>query len=147
MFILILEKIYFNGFVSFMVVGCVWLPQIYKNVRYGNKDTPRSILFSAIQTLQISYIPLYFMYTEDNLLFLKPNRPMFWFIVMFLGVQLITLKIQQKRPRYFLPRAIRPYIFSDYFKYDHTFSEEAAISETSKDEENSKMVLPPELRI
>jgi hypothetical protein len=52
----------------------------------NNRNSPSNNWFIVTQTLHAVYLPLYFMYTDDNILFMKPNLNAFWIALTLLVV-------------------------------------------------------------
>ena len=92
LFVLFMLKIYFTPALVFLLICSQWWPQIWKNMIQGNTHCP-SMKFVILQTAHVSYIPLYFMITENNLLFIRPNPVMFWVCVAWLVIQIGLLKV------------------------------------------------------
>jgi len=127
-FVVFLQKVYFTPLYLFLFFCSIWLPQIWKNTMEGSRNSP-SVRFALVITLHTVYVPMYFMLVEDNMLFLKPHPLFFWGCVLWMLIQLVVLKIQHTKPRFLIPSSIRPYLFSGFYRYETTFSDEAAISD------------------
>jgi hypothetical protein len=115
-----LNLVYFNNWFIILLMGCVWIPQIYRNTVKGIKDTP-SVHFAAIQSIHALYLPVYFKSMEGNVLFTQPNPLFFYFICIWTMVQIGVLKLQRNKPRFLLPKCWRPHIIPDYYRYERTF--------------------------
>ena len=57
-----------------------------------------------------------------------------WFVallVAYMLLQILVLKIQENRPRFLIPQALRDELVGDYYRYEHYFEEEANMSRNS----------------
>jgi hypothetical protein len=144
-FVIYLQQIYFTPFLMFVAFCSVWLPQIYKTTLDGGLNCP-SAGFAAAITAHTVFVPLYFVGADGNMLFLKPRPWLFWFCVGWVVVQLAVLKIQQKKPRFLVPRGLRPYVFSGFYKYETTFSEAVDLISDGKSDSQTLQFLPENLR-
>lgn len=92
-YISMINRIVFSKFFIFVVSASVWVPQIYRNTKKGLKQTP-NIDFVIASSLHSLYIPMYFKYVEGNILFLEPSSQFVFFIVLWVFLQILVLKIQ-----------------------------------------------------
>ena len=73
LYLLMLQHLFIDKILIFLLVSSVWIPQIIVNTIHGQKGVP-DIYFAAVTSLHLMYIPLYFKMTENNYLFLRPDR-------------------------------------------------------------------------
>lgn len=145
--IVMLSKIYFNPIYSVPIFFLFWIPQIAKNVVGNYQNCPSDMWFVVTKSLHVTYLPLYFMGTDDNILFLRPSIFCYWIGIFLISVQVIVIAGQRKRPRFFVPRALRLALVSGLYRYEHTFSSEAGLSDYDKDQEILKANLTPDLHM
>jgi hypothetical protein len=72
------------------------------------------------------YIPLYFKLTEDNFLFLRPDRQSGFIMMCYTLLQLVTIYVQKNKPRFLLTQGLRGYLASGFYRYERGFDEEAS---------------------
>lgn len=124
--VLFIRDIVFTDVFIFLIFGNIWIPQIFRNSVYGYKDCPK-LVFMVVQTIHLLYFPLYFKLINNNFLFTKPDYNFIYLMSSWLLLQIIVLKVQQKNPRFLMPQCIRRLVFSGYYNYEKTFSEDASI--------------------
>lgn len=78
----------------------------------------------------MTFIPMY-LRTRGNFLLVKEDYVFVFLLFSYIALQLVTIKIQQKRPRFLIPRSMRYNLFDDYYRYEHDFEEEANLSNNS----------------
>ena len=84
--------------------------------------------FASAASAQSAFIPLFLKGKDANFVFLKPDYPFFFAMILWIMLQLVCLKLQQKNPRFFLTRRMRQSLNQGYYRYEVTFDEEAAVS-------------------
>lgn len=130
MLALFVLNIIFNNFWVLFIFCSVWIPQILQNARMNQRNIP-SMPYALAQTANIAVFPLYLNVIDGNFLFLRPNY-LFGFVMIFwISLQILCLFIQQKRPRFMLTRTMRESLQDDYYRYEQTFIDDAALSSDS----------------
>ena len=111
-----------------LILSCQFIPQIIRNTLKGYRHVPELSYPVAFFAFNL-YFPLYIYSFDRNIFFLRPDKSFVFLIVLIVSLQLYALKIQQRSPRFLMPRALRvAYLTrmrSNYYKYEHTFEEEA----------------------
>ena len=128
--ILFINKIILNDFCVFFMLGSIWIPQIIKNAINGYRNTP-TIIYAICQSIHSVFIPIYNKGFQSNFLALKPHYQFVLFLILWIGIQLIFLKIQQTRPRFLIPRELRDRLDDGFYRYSTTFEDDSKLSQTS----------------
>ena len=81
--------------------------------------------------MQVLFIPLYFQGINGNFFFMKPDFKFFCWMIIFVLFQILTFKIQEKKPRFMLPKFVIRKLVGDYYEYNHDFEEDANLSSSS----------------
>lgn len=87
--------------------------------------------FAISQSVHMLWIPIYIKGVDKNLLYLEPDYTFVTILVSWVFIQLIVLQIQQKYPRFIMPRAVRQRFVQNAYKYERNFEDEAALSNNS----------------
>lgn len=74
---------------------------------------------------------MYFKSYDGNVLFTQPDPPFFYFVCMWILLQVAILNIQKVKPRFLLPKSLRPLVIKDYYRYERSF-ESVADHESAK---------------
>lgn len=90
-FIIFMQEVYFTPVFTFAFLCSLWVPQIWKNTAEGIRNCPQSIKFVIASSIHLSFIPLYFMCSDNNILFLEPHRISFWVCFVWIALQIVTL--------------------------------------------------------
>lgn len=124
-----MTHIYFNKVFILLVQASLWLPQIYYNAIGGLKRVP-DMKFVVSQTLHCLFLPCYFKMRSHNVLFLETSFRFAFFVILWAFCQIMILKIQQERPRFIIPMALRrrlfPHIYSYIRDFDHEVDNESS---------------------
>ena len=69
------------------VFGCVWVPQVVVNYRYGWGNVP-TFRYAFMVTSNLMYMPIYFKWNSSNFMGLKPlpSSDIFWPIIFLVIV-------------------------------------------------------------
>lgn len=132
--IVFIQRVYFTPWLSIAVTGFIWLPQIVKTAVENNVGCPRESWYTVFISFHCSFIPLYFLGTENNILFLRPNFSYFWFGVIAQLIQVLVVLKQRRKPRFFIPKFLRRRLMTNFFEYETTFSLEASLKNSTLDE-------------
>jgi hypothetical protein len=81
-----MQKVYFTPIYSLLLFCLLWIPQIIKTTSENNVNCPKDTWFVIFTTLHCTFLPLYFMGCDNNILYLRPSRGYFWFCVFLLLV-------------------------------------------------------------
>ena len=130
---LFLEQIFMSLPMLFLLMGCQFVPQIYKNTINGYRGVP-DLSYAAISLVFCLYLPLYMHGVEQNVVFLRPQYNFVVATLTAVVLQLGILKIQQSRPRFLLTRKMREAILTrrgQFHRYEYDFEDEAALSNNS----------------
>lgn len=104
------------------------MPQLIKNSIEGYRNVPKMsyIITSLAYTL---YLPIYMYAFDDNILFVRPDFKFAVFLFFFAIFQIVTIKIQQKYPRFLIPRSMRLRLqaqrLANAHQYEFDFEEDA----------------------
>jgi len=128
--VIFIEKLYLNNVLVMLVLGCIWVPQIYTNTFKGYRNTP-CIYYAICTTMHALAIPVYIKGASENFLGLKPHPLFMIILVVFVALQVVVLGIQQSRPRFLLPQYLRDRMMEDYYRYETTFEDDAKLSTNS----------------
>lgn len=129
-FVMFLEKIYFSNILTAVIFSVIWVPQIYRNSVKGYRNTP-TLNYALAMSLHILTIPIYIRGYDGNFLFLKPNYCISTPIIISIMLQLLFLKVQQRFPRFLVPRSLQEAMAEGYYRYEQDFEEDAAGSSYS----------------
>ena len=113
-----------------LLVGCMWVPQIYRNTKYGYKKSP-TFVFIVVTMVHLALIPLYLKGYSYNFMLWKPDKILTGSLVTLLLLSLTILYVQQSQPRFLIPKSNRDRMVDDYYRYDVSFEEEAKDSSAS----------------
>lgn len=81
------ESIILSNTWTTILSGCIWFPQILKNARYGNRNTPK-LRHAMFLQATISYLTVYLKLNATSIFNLKPQDS---FVLFYVG--LIALQI------------------------------------------------------
>lgn len=101
-----LEGIYLWKPAVFLLIACQFAPQIYKSTVNGYRSVP-DLPYAFASLAYTLFLPLYMYGVEGNVLFIRPDSAFTMAILTAVTFQLFTIKIQQSRPRFLIPRGIR----------------------------------------
>jgi len=120
-----------NEICTFILVASVWVIQIAKNCKVGSQRTP-GVGFVFFTSAHVLLIPIYIRGFKCNFLHMEPRINFTIALVSYTIVQIIILLIQQRKPRFCLPRSWKiALIGKDYHEYEFDFEAEAARSSDS----------------
>ena len=97
-------------------------------------------MFPATTYANLLFFPIYIKVSSNNFLLLEANPVFVFFIIVWVGLQLLVLKIQEKRPSFFLPVFIRERLAEPVYKYEVKF-EDAALESTGTYNSNTSFLL------
>lgn len=84
------------------------------------------MLSATAFTAHALFVPLYLQGVDGNILFMEPNYICFLITISWVILQLIVLKIQHHKPRFFLSKEMKEKLRGpDYYQYEYTFEEGA----------------------
>lgn len=115
MFVCILLVYFINNALYYLtlIAYSMWIPQIIKNI-YDDTYGPFSWHYVIGMSISRSFVPLYFLSTQDNFLSIEENRTFGTILVLYLILQIVGLLVQKKcGPRFFVPKKMHPQ------KYDY----------------------------
>ena len=91
--VLFLQWIYLIFIWTFIVLGSIWVSQIYKNTVKGSRGVP-NMNYAGWMTLHITLIPLYSLLVDHNIAFFEPDRVKGLILAIWVCTQLAILQIQ-----------------------------------------------------
>jgi len=71
-FVYFFEQILLSNTLSTLLSGCIWLPQILKNARYGNRNTPK-LRHAILLQATISWLTIYIKFNATSIFNLQPQ--------------------------------------------------------------------------
>lgn len=90
--VVFLREIYFRKMAVFILMGSIWVPQIYRNARYGYREVP-DIKYAISTTIHVNWIPIYLYGYSGNVLFFEPHYLFVFTLIIWNAFQLSILKI------------------------------------------------------
>ena len=85
-----IQKVYLSDILVILILGSIWVPQIYRNTVKGYRNTP-SINYAICQSLHSICIPMYIKGSDNNFLALKPHLKFIIFLIVWVCIQIIIL--------------------------------------------------------
>ena len=76
-----------------ILVGCVWVPQIYRNTIYGYKKSP-AFSFIVVSLAHLALLPMYFKGNPYNFMLWKPDFYLAGSLATLITLTLTILYIQ-----------------------------------------------------
>lgn len=102
------ERIILNNFLTTLLSGCIWFPQIIKNAHEQSKGTPK-LRHAFLLQLSVSLIVFYIRFNATSIFRLKPQDSFVVFYFCLVSFQLFCLFVQ----KYWSPRLVIPDQYRD----------------------------------
>jgi hypothetical protein len=97
------DDVLLSNFWTTALSACIWLPQIIKNARYGQRNIPKMRHVLLLQA-SVSWLTVYIKFNATSIFNLKPQDSFGAFYTSLIGMQLWTMLIQ----KWWSPRIIVP---------------------------------------
>jgi hypothetical protein len=97
------EEVLMSNLWTTMLSGCIWFPQIIKNARHGNRNTPK-MRHAMLMQASISWLTIYIKVNATSIFNLKPQDNFVIFYFSLISLQIWLMFIQ----KWWSPRIIIP---------------------------------------
>ena len=129
-FIVISQETFLRKWLSLLSLTLIWAPQVYRNAIMGYRHIP-SFAFSVAVQIHVLLLPEFLMLIDGNFLLIKPDYNTATGAAIVAAIMILCLKVQQKRPRFLLPKSMYDRLLENYYKYEIRFEDDAARSTAS----------------
>ena len=76
------KYIYFSNILSLLLMGSIWIPQIFRNCYHGYRNA-LNLKYAIVQSFYISFMPIYITIVKENVILREPQYIFGTFLIVW----------------------------------------------------------------